>query len=266
MERDLEQLELQSPLVYQSAEKGIQLCRDALHSTRGQVIKNGFKNLQQECIFFKTIKPAIVGNLIFYLNVIHIGIHRPLGSRKERNAFYREYISNLGTYFLEHRELYQYFIGQLTHLDMEYFSRNNLSAGWYCESLASLIDTQFSTPKDMVFAQIIGNMKTINYLRQEMADKKKHKVKEEGKSAHLKWTGAKVDLVELVYALHSSGIINYGRADLKEIAEAFETVFHISIGDYYRTFLEIRERKGNQLKFLEILKSCLINRIVETDG
>ena len=48
LERDLDQLELQSPLVYQSADNGIQLCRDALHSTRGQVIKNGFKNLQQE--------------------------------------------------------------------------------------------------------------------------------------------------------------------------------------------------------------------------
>lgn len=266
LERDLEQLELQLPLDCDSAEKGIQLCRDTLQSTRERVIKKGFKTLQDECAFFKTIKPNLVGYLIFYINVIHIELHRPLVSGKEKHSFYIDYISTLGKYFLEHREVYQYHICKRTHLDIEYFTRNSNSTAWYPDSLTSLIDAQFSTPKDMVIAQIIGNSRTIDYLRRKVSRKKKRPFSEGAKGSKLKWTGNKVDLVELVYALHSSGIINYGQADLKEIAEAFETTFHTALGDYYRTFLEIRARKITPTKFLNQLKTNLQKRITEADG
>jgi len=266
LERNLEQLELQAPLDRDTAEKAIELSRDSLQATRERVIKKGFKSLQDECAFFKTIKPNLVGYLIFYINVIHIELHRPLVSGKEKHSFYIDYISTLGNYFLEHREVYQYYIGQRTHLDMEYFTRNSNSAAWYPDSLTSLIDAQFTTPKDMVIAQIIGNTRTINYLRRKVSRNKKKLFCEGNKESNLKWTGNKVDLVELIYALHSSGSFNNGRADLKEIAEAFETTFHTSLGDYYRTFLEIRERKVQPIKFLNQLKINLQKRIAEADG
>ncbi len=266
LERNLEQLELQAPLDRDTAENAIELCRDSLQATRERVIKKGFKTLEDECAFFKTIKPNLVGYLIFYINIIHIELHRPMVSGKEKHSFYIDYISTLRNYFLEHREVYQYHIGQRTHLDMEYFTRNSNSTAWYHDSLTSLIDAQFTTPKDMVIAQIIGNTRTINYLRRQVTRKKKRPFREGGKGASLKWTGNKVDLVELVYALHSSGIINYGQADLKEIAEAFETTFHTSLGDYYRTYLEIRARKIPPTKFLDQLKTNLQKRMAEADG
>ena len=265
LERELEQQELQAPLNYDSAEKGIQLCRDALLTMRVRVIKKGFKTLRDECIFFKTIKPEVVGHLIFYLNIIQIELHRPRVAGKEKHSFYMDYISTLGNYFVEHREVYQYHIGHRTHLDMEYFTRNSNSTAWYPDSLTSLIDAQFTTPKDMVIAQIIGNTRTINYLRRKVSRNKKKLFCEGNKESNLKWTGNKVDLVELVYALHSSGIINYGRAELKEIAEAFETAFQISLGEYYRTFLEIRERKKRPIKFLDQLKTNLQKRMTDAD-
>jgi len=266
LERELEQLEIQAPLDYDSAEKGIQLCRDALLTMRARVIKKGFKSLQEECAFFKTIKPEVVGHLIFYINIIQIALHRPMVSRKEKYSFYMDYISTLGNYFVEYREIYKYHIGKGSHLDMEYFTRNSNSTAWYSDSLTSLIDGQFSTPKDMVIAQIIGNKRTINYLRRKVSRKKKKPFREGSKGTNLKWTGNKVDLVELVYALHSNGSFNNGRADLKEIAEAFEATFHTSLGDYYRTFLEIRERKVQPIKFLNQLKINLQKRIAEADG
>lgn len=266
MEKDLEQIDLASPLDQDSAEKGIQLCRDALNSTREHVVQKGFKNQQEECRFFKTIKPLIVGNLIFYLNVIHISINKPLGTFKEQNNFHREYIAEMGNYFREHREMYQYYRRNLSYLDVEYFTRKATTAAWYCDSLTSFIDVEFCTARDMVYAQIIGNLKTITYLKREICSKKKKTTKNTDNLSTLKWTGAKVDLVELVYALHSSGIINNGRADLKEIAQAFENIFQTTLGDYYRTFLEIRMRKNNQTKLLDFLKTCIQNKIIEADG
>lgn len=37
-------------------------------------------------------------------------------------------------------------------------------------------------------------------------------------------------------------VLNYGTADLKDIAECFEIIFAIDLGQYRRTFLEIRGR------------------------
>lgn len=266
LERNLEQLELQAPLDRDTAEKAIELSRDSLQATRERVIKKGFKSLQDECAFFKTIKPNLVGYLIFYINVIHIELHRPLVSGKEKHSFYIDYISTLGNYFLEHREIYQYHIAKGTHLDMEYFTRNSNSTAWYPDSLTSLIDAQFTTPKDMVIAQIIGNTRTINYLRRKVSRNKKRSFSERGMGPILKWTGAKVDLVELIYALQASNMINNGNVEIKEVASAMEQLFGIKVGDYYRMFLEIRMRKSNQSKLLDTLKMSLTNKISQADN
>ena len=44
------------------------------------------------------------------------------------------------------------------------------------------------------------------------------------------WTGSKVALTELIFALHTEGAFNNGAADLKDIAEYFEHIFEIDLG------------------------------------
>lgn len=61
-------------------------------------------------------------------------------------------------------------------------------------------------------------------------------------------------------------LINSGNASINEIADLFERVFQIELGDYYRTYLELRSRKTNQLKFLDHLKTSLAQRIYEADA
>jgi|SRR5690606_35931268 len=85
-------------------------------------------------------------------------------------------------------------------------------------------------------------------------------------SSKLFWTGSKTELIELIYALHSSGAINSGTADIKEMALLFEQVFSIDLGNYYHTFIEIRARKGSKTKFLDRLQETLLNRFEESDA
>lgn len=85
------------------------------------------------------------------------------------------------------------------------------------------------------------------------------------KESRLFWTANKTDLVELIYALHTTGAINSGTADIKEMASVCERLFNIELGDYYRTYLEIRSRKINQTKFLDKLKESLIVRMEKAD-
>lgn len=68
-----------------------------------------------------------------------------------------------------------------------------------------------------------------------------------------------------MYALQSKGVFNNGSADLKEVAAFLEHTFEIDLGQYHRTFLEIRIRKTGRTKFLDTLTETLTTRMDEAD-
>ncbi|MFA9372320.1 MAG: RteC domain-containing protein [Labilibaculum antarcticum] len=82
-------------------------------------------------------------------------------------------------------------------------------------------------------------------------------------SVNLRWTDKKVALVELIYALFCSNSLNDGNAEIKEITNSFENLFSVDLGDVYHAFLEIRGRKIEPTKFLDLLKDSLLNKIKE---
>lgn len=78
------------------------------------------------------------------------------------------------------------------------------------------------------------------------------------------WTAPKASLVEILYALQSTGVFNNGAADIKQLAMWFERNFRISLGNYYHVFQEIRLRKKNRTSFLD-QKDKLIKRMDDAD-
>ncbi|WP_313608309.1 RteC domain-containing protein, partial [Dysgonomonas sp.] len=82
----------------------------------------------------------------------------------------------------------------------------------------------------------------------------------------LTWTAKKAELVEQIYAWDSAGCFNNGNTNIKELAEYIETVFNINLGDFYHTFLEIRERKGSRTLFLDKLIKLLEERMDGLDN
>ncbi|HEY0092503.1 MAG TPA: RteC domain-containing protein, partial [Flavobacterium sp.] len=77
----------------------------------------------------------------------------------------------------------------------------------------------------------------------------------------LKWTGSKVGIVELVYALHTQEVFNNGACDLKDIMAFFSKSFDIDLAQFHRTFFEISARKSERTKFLSSLKDSLVKRM-----
>jgi hypothetical protein len=90
-------------------------------------------------------------------------------------------------------------------------------------------------------------------------------VKATSLKSNLFWTSHKVDLVELIYSLHSSKVLNNGKTEIKELASFFEQAFNIELDSLYRTYIELRGRKKNPTKFLDFLKKSLIKRMEESD-
>ena len=68
-----------------------------------------------------------------------------------------------------------------------------------------------------------------------------------------KWTDDKVQLVELIYAIHKTRSVNFGNITLRALQDSFEYVFQVKLGNISDKLREINERKGTKVRYLEIL-------------
>lgn len=268
-ETKLETLESCQQDVLYKAETGITHTEKCVKRLRNQVVKNGFNSVQEEIRFFKYIKPQIFSKLIYYVKLYNIESKRPRSSSKFQVKYLNTQINKLQVYFNDNLEFYHYYRRGATTLDEQYFVRGQSDLRSPTESFHFFIDEEFSTCQDVTVATIMAFDMLIVYLQQEIEKLESHtnnpKLTTMKRMSKLFWTGSKTELTELIYALHSSGRVNSGTADIKEMALLFEQVFNIDLGNYYHTFIEIRARKCSKTKFLDKLIECLNKRFVESD-
>lgn len=264
-ELDILETEIEDVLV--KAEKGIELTKKALKEVRNSVVDNKFKTIQNEITFFKKTKPKLYSKLIYYVKLFTIESKRPRGSTKSQTKYLNKHIDRLQTYFHENLDFYHYYRRGATFLDKQYFLRGKADIRLFPDNFHCLTDDEFSTSHDSMVATILAYDLLIVYLKQEI-----DKLENNGtdslalqKQSNITWTSQKVNLVELIYALHSTDVINNGTVDIKDIARVVERIFKIDLGDYYRAFLEIRMRKKGRTKFLGLLKEHLEKRMDEID-
>ncbi|MGC1631298.1 MAG: RteC domain-containing protein [Gelidibacter sp.] len=263
LEYVLQSLENEQDNIFERAEMAIRHCKKTLEVVRQRVSQLGFKTLQEEAVFFKEIKSTIVGYLFYYISLVQVERARPYGCPKKERKFLIAQIKAMQAYLMKHQELYEYFLRSHDYRDQDYFIRKNTPYQLSYEAIASMVDFQFATPHDMIFSKIKGYVLSINHLEKRLAIPPTSIANKS--NAKLQWTGSKADLVELTYALHASGLVNNGTAAIKDLAQGMEQLFAIKLGDYYRIFLEIRARKNNQAKLLEMLRHSLISKIENLD-
>ncbi|WP_179021837.1 RteC domain-containing protein [Winogradskyella forsetii] len=269
-ETNLDSLESCSDDILYKAENGITKTEKWIKRLRRKVVEKGFTSKNEEISFFKHIKPQIFSRLIYYVKLFNIESKRPRSSSKYQVKYLNSHINKLQVFFNDNLEFYHYYRRGATTLDEEYFIRGKSDLRLPTESYHFFIDEQFSTCQDTTVATIMAYDMLIVYLQQEIKKlqtntetNKFHSMKQT--SSNLFWTGSKTELIELIYALHSSGTINSGTADIKELASLFEKLFNVDLGNYYHTFIEIRARKSSKTKFLDTLTEVLIKRINDSD-
>ena len=270
LNRDIECLERETENISIKAEEGIKITKRALKKMRQMVVESGFENKEDEIKFFKELKPQVYSRLIYYVKQFNIESKRPRSSNKSQIRYFNDQIDKLQVYFNDNLEFYHYYRKGALLFDEQYFLRGKANLRLHPDSFHFFIDEQFSTSHDSTVATILAYDMLIIHLKKEIYKLESQKnrdscaQKNEEKS-RLFWTANKTDLIELIYALHSSGVVNSGTADIKEMAVACERIFNIDLGDFYRTFLEVRSRKINQTKFLDRLKESLLQKMHEAD-
>lgn len=253
---------------FSNVEKGIKISRKYLQQLRVVVRKRNFINKENEILFFKKQKPFIYGQLKFYAKLYKYLLQKPRGTDKSKRNYLDAEIKKLQEYYYYNSEFIKYYRQKATFLDEFYFLRGNDNIGLLSDTSHFYTDAEFSTSHDNAVAKILAYDLLLNHYTNELNELKKSTRKISNnekllKSLSLTWTSSKIDLIELIYSLIASGAV---KGDIKDLATAFEKIFDIELGNYYRSFLEIRGRKEDYARFLDLLKISLLKKIKEADN
>ncbi|MEO5777360.1 MAG: RteC domain-containing protein [Flavobacterium sp.] len=249
-------------------EQSIKAAIGVLEKLKTHFIKHKFQSKTDEIDFFRNIKPQFAAKLIYFNEIYNIETNKPFDSEKALRKYYKTELGKLAAFFNTNLEFYKYYRTGSTHLDNKYFIRGKYDVKLTLDSFYFQADSRFSTSHDYKVAMILANDMIKIFIEEQLTKldtPNEILPKEKDTTTNKKWTGSKVALIELIYALHAEGVFNNGTSELKEVANIFEIAFDVDLGQFNRTFLEIRARKSERTKFLNTLKEKLILRMDDAD-
>jgi len=249
--------------------EGIHLCNNALYLLKEIVEKHGFEHVKAEIHFFKKIKSEPLSFLVYFSEVRSCELLMPKIGVNNQLSFLKKKIRRINKFFNRNWDFVHYMEQELTYLDKQYFTRENQEFPVYALPEACYLDPKFFTSKDMLWARVKGMNHFIVYVKSlikeiELQNKEQHSQQQFAKS--LQWTSSKAALTELIYALHAIRAINNGKDDIKSIATKFEMLFDINLDNLYKTYFEIKARKGSRTRFLEELAKRFNEKMENDDN
>ena len=273
LEEKLVDLKSENDHILVFSEKAVMSCKSAVLEMQDVVLRKGFADEQDEIEFFKNLKPKVYGKLLYYAKIFSIETKRPNSRNKVQRKFLLLEQDKITAFQSDNLEFYQYYRCNTTNLDDRFFVRGKADIRLCIGSLHFLIDPNFSTSHDHTVSVIKAYDMLSVYLNTEIEkldskcgeNENRDKEDEYPAGSELFWTESKIALIELIYAIHSTGAINNGATELNELAKAFEELFHIELGDPYRAFVEMRLRKKDRTKFIDFLKNRLLDRMDDSD-
>lgn len=176
-----------------------------------------------------------------------------------------EYLNNellkIKNFFDNNLEFYKYYRTNSTYLDDKYFVRGKHDIKLSLDTYYFESDHSFSTSHDYKVAKIIANDLIQVYLEDQLYNMNKHLLPKLSSTISVNWTASKTALIELIYALHYQNVFDNSNIDIRLIAKHFENTFNVNLGDFYHTYLELKNRKVNRTKFLDSLRDGLIKKM-----
>lgn len=241
----------------QRLSKAVTGIREIIAELKRFTVKYTFRNVAEEVRFFKEVKPVFLSQYIYYKKMFSLSLFNSFQDRKSQIRNYYKILKRLRAFAIKNEAFYKYCMSGATHLDDTFFTRKG-------QTLSAVeLDEKFSTGYDLKLSRILAN----ELMKQYIIDALRKLQGDKGSSpaTTLTWTDPKVSLIELIYALHASGVFNHGKSDLKQIVRSFEEQFSVELGNYARVFSEIRIRKSGQTNFLDHLRGRLGQLINDMD-
>ena len=243
------------PHPLKKADKGIDISNHTLSKLKEIVEKEDFENTPDEIEFFKKIKPCPMSYLIYFSEVRSCETRKPKAGKNFQFRFFEKELRKINKFFYKNNDFVQYMEQGHEYLDHQLFTRNHRKNYPFTPMINYYQYPEFSSSHDMLWAKIQAMYRLIHFIREAMETlrpgkqsgllDKKHKV--------MLWSGSKTSLVELIYALYANGDLNHGTVDISTITSSFEDFFNIKLENIYKTYSEIKSRKGARAKYLNNL-------------
>jgi hypothetical protein len=227
-----------------------------------------FKNDEEEVYFFKKLKSRLTSKYIYYHRMLEIESNAPTSSKKLKIKYYKAIINECHRASKKDNEFYKYYRSGFTHYDHYYFTRKGIKQNINKHITRVFIDVNKCSLYDYNLAIILANDKLIEYYEEKLEHiNNESSICNQTSKSNLHWTGSKVDLTELLYAIHNAKVINNGNAEIKELAVHLGSVLNIDIQEgVYRAYLDIKSRKITKTKFLLTIAENLNQKMIEEEN
>ena len=236
---------------------------------RKLTVEHIFFSTEEEIYFFKELKPSILGRYLYFNKVYRIESQCPSGSNDVIKEYLNDELGGLTYFFRRNLELYQYYRSKATTYDTYYFMRGKADIRLCCDSFQCDRDPMFSTGYDHKIAKILANEMLQIYLNKRIINLGQSEAINKQAISKIpypaNWTSNKIFLIELGYALYVAGDINNGNITVKEIMDLLGAMFNIDLGDYYRGYITLKNRKKDRTLYLKTLIEKLLKRMEEDD-
>jgi hypothetical protein len=262
-----EKLSLTPETVIKESCKMVLLLNTQLQQLKDHVLSTGFAGKQEEIEFFKEVKPMIFGKLLYYNKLYQIETGRPVDLGSATRKYFKNKLSKLEDEYINKvsvSDFYKYYRSGRKDKDEHYFMRGHIDWQHDFRNWVFEIDIHFSTYYDYELARIIAYDLLYEYLyfRLETFEQRPdNSFATSTGSKKIPWTESKNALIELIYALHISQSVGYGKSGIRQIAALFQSMFDVQFGDIHHAFKRMKYRTGPT--YLDRLKANLESYISE---
>jgi hypothetical protein len=251
MDESLQQVRMEQEGIVQQAESAYRVAEKYMLELKQFILSYTFKDQVEEIQFYKNIEPSFHARLIYFVKLYGIERRKPVGGIKVLKAFFEEELNKLYLFFRENEDFYQYYRSGSDFMDETLFLPDGNASQFIIDEYSCILNNHLCTAQGYKVACILAFEQLQTYLNEQVAQAEGI-VEPPVKKYDCKWTGSKVALTELMYALVYSGMINNGHVQVKELADVLENTFQTKMGNYYRTRQEMYSRKETA-SFLELL-------------
>lgn len=241
--------------ISEQANNAILLVEEYINLIQDKLLTYQFSSSESEIDFFKLHYVKLYQYYFYYKTIISIENEKFLKclTKKQEIDFYSNCLTRLNTIHDEEVNVLREFHALFNKQQKKLFLRKHYR--WRRKNLLNAVNETFVTNSiTLALAKRNSIEDVTNYIDNKITGIKS---KENRLKTNLKWTGSKVLLMELIYALFLVGIINNGKVELTELVTFFENTFDIDLNNHNNIIQDIKARKTNRTKFLDMMKSSL---------
>lgn len=242
---NLNQIEDNNNHTFATLQQSAHACAKTLEALRNYTTTHTFKHPDLEVYFFKQIKPAVEGRLLYFLKLLDLFGQIPLYTEDDGKAFWQEKIRVAESYIFRFGPIWQYFHSGADHLDKIYFTRPKEVKVTGLGSLRLLTHAGFESPKSYAFACITASRMLIDYCRLQLGRP------DPSVRYNFTWTGSAQALTEVIYGFNEMQVLDGKRHEIAKVKAFFEQVFNFPLSNIYKNWEHIRLRKKSRTVFFD---------------